>query len=45
MPETKIDVETVFPLPTVSIRRYPTASPRQVLPMVDSTSEYGMKRA
>ena len=36
-------LEAVSPLPSVLIRRYPTASLRQVLPMVDSTSEYGIK--
>ena len=33
----------VSPLPTVSLRRYPTALPRHVLPVVDFTSVYGIK--
>ena len=40
---TNLDV-AVLPLPKVLIR-FPTASLRQVLPMVDCTSECGMKGA
>ncbi|KAL8584674.1 hypothetical protein ACOMHN_002403 [Nucella lapillus] len=57
MPEIKIDGKVLnnvdsftylgssLSSPTVLTRKYPTASLGQVLPMADSTNEYGTKRA